>query len=205
MVSQEEKSNLEAYVNGGGTLLVTFRSGVKDTNDNLLTETAPGAFAELAGVRVEEYDPQYRKETSSSGVYGAGTSSLWCDVIEPVTAKTLGVYTRDYYSGKPCLTVNGYGKGSVYYLGCDLDADALQRFTDYLCRRLRLPWNPDSLEGVEQVEATDGENRVLFLMNHNPYPVVAPLDRPCENLLDSAGESGAVSIEPYGVAVLKLS
>ncbi len=204
MVNEQEKNNLESYANQGGTLLLTFRSGVKDKNNNTLKETVPGVFSELAGVQVEEYDPQFQKETSSSGVYGKGLSNLWCDIIEPVTAKALGVYTQDYYAGKSSLTVNHFGKGDVYYLGCDLDDSALQQFMKYLCSQLKLTVTLYSIDGVEQVETTDGKHRVLFVMNHNPYPVIVPLNYFYENMLTHNKEQGTVSIAANDVAVLNL-
>ena len=203
MVTGDEKQNIENYVQSGGTLLLTFRSGVKNIFNNMLKQTPPGVFSDLAGAEVEEFDPQFEKETASSGVFGRNISKLWCDVVKPKTAKTLGVYTQDYYAGKPCLTVNGFGKGSAYYLGCDLDPSAMLRLMKYLCARLGLKPNPCPAEGVEQVESTDGKNRVLFLMNHNSFPVVVPLFRPFENLLSGNREEDTVALAPYDVAVLK--
>ncbi len=203
MVTEKEKKSLEGYVRAGGTLLFTFRSGVKDVFNNMLKQAAPGVFTELAGAEVAEYDPQFQKQTASSGVYGENVSKLWCDVVEPKTAKALGVYTQDYYAGRPCFTVNGFGKGTVYYLGCDLESSAMLRLAKFLCARLGLQADPCPVEGVERVESTDGKTRVLFLLNHNPAAAVIPLFQPFENLLTGGREEGTVTLEPYGVAVLK--
>lgn len=202
MVTKEEKINLKNYVNGGGTLLLTFRSGVKDPYNNMLTETVPGVFADLAGVQVHEYDPQFQKETKSSGVYGQGVSKLWCDVIEPMSAQSLGIYTQDYYSGNSSLTVNDFGKGKVYYLGCDLDQPALERLLKHVCGQLNLYIPPYSIDGVEQVETTDGKNTALFIMNHNSYPVVVPLNSTYENMLTGDEVKETITLQPYDVAVL---
>jgi len=202
MADETEKSNLENYVKGGGTLLLTFRSGIKDSYNNMLKETVPGIFSQLAGVQAAEYDPQFQKQTASSGVFGKGLSKLWCDVLEPVTAEPLGVYTEEYYSGKPCLTVNRFGKGSTYYLGCDLDDSAMLKLIRYLCEKLALNANDCGIDGVEQVETTDGEHDVLFLMNHNPYPVIVPLRHGYKNLLTQEQEQDTAAIEPFGVAIL---
>ena len=202
MANEQEKNNLESYVKEGGTLLLTFRSGIKDINNNMLKETVPGIFSSLAGVQAPEYDPQFQKQTASSGVFGKGISRLWCDVLEPVTAEPLGVYTEEYYSGKPCLTVNRFGKGSAYYLGCDLDDSAMLKFARFLCEKLALNANDCGIGGVEQVETTDGEHSVLFLMNHNPYPVIVPLRHSYENMLTQKQEQNIAAIEPFGVAIL---
>ncbi|MCD7736648.1 MAG: beta-galactosidase [Lachnospiraceae bacterium] len=130
MADTETVESLSAYVKNGGSLLLTFRSGIKDEFNAMLPETVPGVFAELAGIQVNDYDPQMEKQTTSSGVFGEAKSTLWCDIIEETTARPLGVYTSDFYAGKSCMTVNEYGNGEVYYLGCDLDDDAMLRLAE---------------------------------------------------------------------------
>ena len=205
MVTEEEKTNLHHYAKGGGNLLFTFRSGIKDMHNNMRMETVPGIFADLTGVEVMDYDPQFRKETRVSGVFGEGRAALWCDVVTPTTARCLGVYTSDYYAGKPCLTVNEYGKGHVYYMGCDLDEAAMDRLMKYLALKSGIPIGLYSIKGLETVDVTDGETEATFMMNHNGYPVVAPLHGPFTELLTGDQVDNAIAIEPYGVVVLAKS
>lgn len=202
MVTDEEKTNLESYAKGGGNLLLSFRSGIKDMYNNMLMKSVPGIFADLAGVEVYDYDPQFGKETGVSGVFGEGRANLWCDIITPLTAKSLGVYTADYYAGKPCLTVNTCGNGSVYYLGCDLDEGAIGNLMKYMAARAGIPVSLYSIKGLETVEATDGKEKVLFLLNHNAYPMVVSLDKEYTEMITDKKAGEPITIEPYGVAVL---
>ena len=202
MVTDAELANLNAYVRNGGKLVVSFRSGIKDTNNNMLTQTVPGVLANLAGVEVHDYDPQYQHQTNVHGVFGAGTAKLWCDVIDPVTAQTLGVYTQNFYARKPCLTVNAVGDGSVYYLGCDLDEPAMMNFARYLSTQAGLDLPPYSIAGVEIVHATDGQRRPTFVLNHNANPVVIPITGRHINRMTMEPVEGALLLEPYGVAIL---
>ena len=203
MVNEEQRKNLEEYAANGGNLLISFRSGIKNMDNAMLMDTVPGYFAELAGVEVHDYDPLLEKQTRVSGVFGEGTANLWCDVITPATAKTLGVYTGDFYAGTPCMTVNGYGKGRVYYLGCDLDEAAMENMAKYLCIQADIPVELYSIGGVEVVPATDGSNDALFLLNHNPYPVVVPLKRTYTDMLHDRETDGVMELAPYDVAILK--
>lgn len=203
MVSEEQRKNLEEYAANGGNLLISFRSGIKNMDNAMLMDTVPGYFAELAGVEVHDYDPLLEKQTRVSGVFGEGTANLWCDVITPATAKTLGVYTGDFYAGTPCMTVNGYGKGRVYYLGCDLDEAAMENMAKYLCIQADIPVELYSIGGVEVVPATDGSNDALFLLNHNPYPVVVPLKRTYTDMLHDRETDEVMELAPYDVAILK--
>ncbi len=203
LLTDNEKTNLEDYAANGGNLLVSFRSGIKDVFNNMLMKSVPGVFSDLAGVEVYDYDPQFQKQTGVSGVFGEGNSKLWCDIITPITAKKLGVYTKDYYAGKPCLTVNEFGKGSVYYLGCDLDDAAMSRLMKYLAAQAGIPVGLYSISGMEAVEATDGKEKAIFVMNHNSYPLVISLDKKYTEILTDSTAEGALTIEPYGVAVLR--
>lgn len=203
MVSGEQKKNIENYVKQGGKLVLSFRSGVKTMDNTMLMETVPGSFAEMAGIEVHDYDPLLEKQTGVSGVFGKGTADLWCDIITPVSAKTLGVYTSDFYAGVPCFTVNTFGDGSVYYLGCDLDEAAMDNLMRYLCEQVQIPADAYSIDGVEIVPATDGKNDALFIMNHNDYPVLVPLKKKYTEMLSGCEVEQAVELKPYDVAVLK--
>ena len=203
MVSEEQKKNLESYVKEGGHLVISFRSGIKSMENTMLPLTAPGVFSKIAGVEVEDYDPQYQKHTSVSGVFGEGTANLWCDVITPGTAEVLGVYTGEYYSGQPCLTENHYGEGDVYYLGCDLEKDAMTRMARFLCRRYQISVPIGAQTGVEIVSTTDEKSDAVFLLNHNGHAVVVPVEGSYTDELTDRKVNRQIIIEAYGVAVLK--
>lgn len=202
MVTDEEKANLKSYAENGGNLVLTFRSGIKDMFNNMLMKSVPGVFADLAGVEVYDYDPQFQKETSVSGVFGEGCAKLWCDVITPLSARGLGLYTKDYYAGKPCMTVNEYGKGNVYYMGCDLDEAAMSRLMKYFAAKSGIQVRLYSVKGLETVEATDGKANAIFIMNHNDYPLVAALDKKYTEMLTDKEVEDTITVEPYGIAVL---
>ena len=202
MVSEEQKANLEAYVKDGGKLMLSFRSGIKTMDNAMRTETVPGIFAEMAGVEIHDYDPLLEKQTAVSGVFGEGTAELWCDIITLKGARTLGVYTSDFYAGTPCLTVNQMGKGEVYYLGCDLNETAMEKIMRYLCEKTGIPVETYSITGVEIVPATDGEKEALFVLNHNDYPVIVPLKKGYRDILRDREVKDIVELKPYDVAIL---
>lgn len=203
MVDAQQKKNLEHYVENGGSLLLSFRSGVKTMENTFLTNTVPGDFAELTGIEVYEYDPQFEKETEVSGVFGNGKAKLWCDVITPLTAKVLGRYNEDFYAETPCLTRNNYGEGNAYYLGCDLEEDAMLHLMQYLCRQTGLETEPFIIEGVERVPVTDGKTEALFVMNHNTHSVTVPLDRQYTEMLSDTRVQDTIYLKAFDVAVLK--
>lgn len=205
MVSGEQKQNLEDYVTKGGSLLLSWRSGIKSMDNTMLPLTIPGVFADMAGITVEDYDPQYRKQTAVSGVFGEGCADLWCDIITPKDAEVLGVYTGDYYGGEACFTKNRFGEGTVYYLGCDLDEAAMVRLASCLCRETGIPVPAGAQKGVEIVNASDGMNEALFVLNHNNHTVVVSLDGEYTELLSDRNVKDRIILDAYDAAVLKRS
>lgn len=110
-------ANLRAFVKAGGTAVITNRSGVKDIANGCVMQALPGAFAEVCGVTVSEYDPIGERTVSvRMGEYGF-IGSLWADLLTPTTAETLAVYDSEFYKGTPAVTCNAFGSGHAYYVG----------------------------------------------------------------------------------------
>ncbi|MCM1044831.1 MAG: beta-galactosidase [Candidatus Gastranaerophilales bacterium] len=164
LVDPEELRKVTEYVRGGGTLVTTFRSGGRDLYNNLFQTTLPCAFAELAGIEVEEFTP-LRKPAHIKGIVES-EASVWCDVIEPLTAKVLCSYADHYFAGRAAVTVNRFGEGSVYYVGCDLEPEALKKLVRYISEAAGVEmW--DAPKGVEIVR----REGCVILLNHNDYAV----------------------------------
>ncbi|WP_219835760.1 beta-galactosidase [Paenibacillus sp. R14(2021)] len=195
----------EAYVASGGALLVTFRSGTRTWNNQMTTLTFPGLFRELAGVELEEFDSvNFGRTVGVNGSFGEGTASIWCDVLKSNGAETLAEYSSHYYNGTPAVTVNTYGKGRVYYVGCDLDADALARLAGIILEREGIAASlPKAYEGVEAIERIAEDGRAyLMLLNHNSEPVEVELNGVYTDALSGEAVEGELSLEPYAVHVL---
>lgn len=183
IVRDEELPLLEEYVRGGGTLVLTFQSGTRDVDNEIRPLIVPGVFAELAGVRVPEFDAP-RKEVAVVGADAApvknvskeidvsamrnfsGTAKLWCDIIEPDGADVLAVYGSEYYKGTAAVTVNPVGAGRVFYVGCDLDGTAMKALAEYIAREAGLT----PIKVPDGVEIIKRENAFIVL-NHNEEPV----------------------------------
>lgn len=164
IINSEEIKKITQYVENGGTLVTTFRSGTRDTYNNLFTTTLPCAFAELAGIEVEEFTP-LRKPAHIEGIVNS-EANIWCDIVKPVTAKVLCTYFDRYFKGKVAVTVNNFGKGSVYYIGCDLETEAIQQLVRYISENagIEITGAPEGIEIVCRDNCT-------IVMNHNDFTV----------------------------------
>ncbi len=101
------------------------------------------------------------------------------------------------------MTVNQIGKGEVYYLGCDLDEKAMKMLAVYLGRKAGIDMDLYKVDGVEVVDATDGTNDALFILNYNDHSVIVSMEQSYENMITHETVENVVELKPYDVAILK--
>lgn len=213
LTDEETERRLARYVENGGTLVLTFRSGTRTMENRMRAQTIPGPFAGLAGITVEEFDALGgRRSVAVSGDGIDGAAGVWVDVIEPVTGtEVLARYGEGHYAGRAAVTRRAAGKGSVVYVGCDLDEAGLASLLAPLAREagaisLRERYLADAPSCVEvALRGNEGPagGGVLFLLNHGDAPARVRLKARARDLL-RGGETDEIGLEPYGVALLEV-
>ena len=204
VTDQGQVDKLTAYVKNGGTLILTFRSGVKDEHNVVTDRTLPGPFADLAGVAIHEFDPQINEEQE---IVGPGDTHFptryWSDILTPTTAKVLATYGKGYYAGKPAVTVNQAAKGRVYYVGTESKSPVFyDRLISLATQKSLVAINSRIPTGVE-VAAREKEGRkIIFVLNYTGTPQTVPLEQAYLNVLTGNAEPMDVQIPAYEVKVL---
>jgi beta-galactosidase len=210
LVSEATAENLRRFVQAGGVLVVTPRSGVKDEANAVVNMGLPGLLADLCGVEVEEYDSlpadgRNELEFTLPELASAATASasVWCDVLEPKDATVVGRYTQDYYAGRPAITLNEIGQGRVVYVGTVGDAPLYEALVGWLLDLVGVDPLLPVPEGVQVAERWQGDRRVLFVLNHTDQGHEVTLDERYVNLLDgSASLEGTIALAPKDVLLL---
>ncbi|MEI6193908.1 MAG: beta-galactosidase [Verrucomicrobiota bacterium] len=208
MLSAAEADRLKLYVQNGGTLVGTFNTGLVNQNHITPDTGYPGDLTELFGLEVLEFDPLPPGEENHLTFKGAFPTShmhparLWCDIIEPKGCQILATYVKDFYAGRPAITMNTYGLGKAIYVG----TMSHQYFYQDLVVWLRQMCNLHPLLKVpENVEVSMREKegtRVFFLLNHQNSPVRIQFYKPMHDFLTGNSFSGNYDLPPYGVLVL---
>lgn len=196
IVTDEEARILEDYVSNGGTLVLTYRSGIRDEDNNMLRTTPPGALRLLTGIRLEEFDSSPVEVGVSDGF---GRSRVWRDIINTETAHAIAVYEDEFYKGSPAVTVNTFGKGRVIYVACDLSGEGLLKLVRYITEQsgARYIEHPEGTEVIRR-RAADGSEYTM-LLNHNDKSVKTELRG--VSLFDGSEFDG--TLEPYGVEIIE--
>ncbi|WP_167955836.1 beta-galactosidase [Anaerosporobacter faecicola] len=170
IASQKVVDNLTLFVENGGKLILTNRTGVKDETNACVMENLPGPFAPLVGAYVEEYDALGDSKNIVQMRNGnCYTCSQWADILQEDTAQVLGVYGEDFYKGKAAITQNTYGKGTIYYIGTILERDFYYDFMMEVFRDTTVERMEDLPDGVERSIREDLNHRYMLLFNNTSH------------------------------------
>jgi beta-galactosidase len=197
-------ANLERFAQGGGTLAVTFASGLVDEHDQVNAHGYLGLLGEVLGVTVDEIVPM--AEGGRQAVAWDGRDYPCrdlCDVLAVRDATTLATFTDDYYAGRPAVTRRVAGAGTAWYVAARPGPELAAALVEALCRDAGVRPGPWAGSGVEAVRRERDGRRFLFLLNHGAGAAEVALPGACRSLLDGGRELGSVTLEPGGVAVLE--
>jgi beta-galactosidase len=215
MLKPSVAERLRAFVEKGGTLVLSYLSGwVNETNLVFRGGLPGGGLRPLAGVWAEEIDsllpdpPQRIVAVPGNALSLSGEHPVreYCERVHPEGAAVLATYRSDFYAGMPALTVNRFGAGRCYYLAARPAEDGFHdQLVRGLVRELGLARNLDVElpEGVTVQKRTGGGKTFLFL--HNCTGEEKTLALGGVRLVDAADGSaltGRVSLPGYASRVL---
>ena len=215
MVRPGVAERLEAFVRGGGTLVLTYLTGIVNETDLCFQTGFPGPLRELCGIWVEETDALYDDESvpivpvegNALGLAGDFRGGYLCDLMHAEGAEVVATYGGQFYEGRPAVTVNRVGDGEVYYLGSRNDRAFTDAFTGSLIRRhgLRRAMGGVTLPpDVTAASRGDGDTRHVFVLSFNREPVSLDLGKQrFTDALTGEAVAGTLSLPGYGHAVLR--
>ncbi len=119
---------LVSFVQNGGHLLLSFKSGFCDEYSTVRWTRAPGPLRKAAGFYYQEFSNLKRDLALKGDPFQVGEHnkvSTWAEFLVPETARPLAFYDHPFFGNYPAVTRNPYGKGTVTYEGTVL-SDKLQ-------------------------------------------------------------------------------
>ena len=213
VVSDELPERLQRWVEAGGTLVLSFRSGVKDVSNRVVDAPLPGPFAEMAGVTVSDYTTLL---PAGHGAPGAGPdliafddgaavgADIWMDQLAAPDAEVLARYSSGPYAGSPAISVRRVGGGNVVYVGASLDDAGHDALLARLLRLADMRPGPAMPEGVEAIRRPHEGTDHWFILNHTGEPREVRLPADGTDLLSGRSIAGTVTIGPLDVVVLRV-
>lgn len=200
------EKKIHNFVENGGTVLMTYWSGVVDDRSLAFLGGRPHALMDIFGLRCEELDALYPDEKNQL-VFADGktyTCSRLCDIIKLQGAEVLAVYGADFYKNTPAFTRNHFGKGTAYYLASQPEQDFLDKFYHRLAQELCLPRAvPTQLpDGVTVSMRKNREDEYFFIQNYVHESREVSMGGAYIDLLTNEIFQDIIPISGYGVRVL---
>jgi len=164
--------NLRQYVAAGGTLLVSYFSGIVDANDAVHPGGYPGALGDLLGLAVEEFEPLRAGQTVR--LDDGRTADTWAERLLLRGATTLSSYADGPAAGLPAITRHEYGRGQAFYVSTRLDAPGTAALLASVAEAAGLPAPLRLSDQVEIVRRRSGTDEYLIAINHGDVDAVVP-------------------------------
>lgn len=170
VAADDDLAALDAYVRGGGHLVVTYLSGVLDPDLHARLGGYLGALRDTLGVRVTEIAPAGGAVALTGEVGGA--AGEWNDAVEVSTAQVVATYADGFAAGAPAVTRNEHGSGVGWYVGTQPSVALLDELAARWLGEAGVPTLLTApVDGVEAVVRGD----LLFVLNHTGEAVDVPL------------------------------
>jgi beta-galactosidase len=202
---------LSDFVKNGGVLVTDCRTGVKNETSLCHDRTLPGLLSEATGIAIEEYealakDMEY-PVVGAKHLSGKFTAIDYVDWVS-VTSKTtdiLAAYDQWHMKKFAAAVRNRFGKGTAYYIGTVIKEESFYNalMNDVLrTAGIKALLNPP--DGVEVTTRQGKGKKLLFLVNHTEESKVVHVPRGKRELISGNATTGRMTLDAYGVAVVKL-
>jgi beta-galactosidase len=205
LVTDDSVDNILRYVSDGGTLLMSFFSGIVDGRDHIRLGGYPAPFKDLLGLSMEDFVPMATGETNHLDTTEGASCDLWADLIHLQDAEPVASYTNGFYAGTPAVTRNVYGEGAAYYLGTRPELRYTKALLQRVCGEAGVRPAAEVPPGVDAVRRKTEDASFLFLLNHNNETVEIRLPNPGRDLITGTEHDSDLVLDPLEVAVLKES
>jgi beta-galactosidase len=204
LLSAPDGENLTRFVERGGTLLVSFFSGIVDENDAV----HPGGFGaplqDALGVRVEEFLPLREGSTCIVELSGDPathlTADAWQEDLTVEGAQVIGTYADGPGAGMPAITRHRHGDGVGWYISTRLSPESLGTliadvYADAGIQASALP------EGFEVVTRRGADADYVVAVNHRDDTVELPVTG--VELITGHDVAGSLAVAAGDVAVVR--
>jgi beta-galactosidase len=194
-------AELTRFVEGGGTLLSSYFSGIADEDLHVALGGYPGRLRDLLGVRVAELLPLAEDERVR--LSDGGTGELWSEDVGLAGAEAVAAYVGGELDGRPAITRNRRGAGSAWYVSTQLEPPALEALLAGVLAvaGVRPVLGTAPPPGVEVVRRRGRDHDHLFVFNHTAPTV--QVRGPGHDLLSGRDTASGIELPTGAAAVVR--
>ena len=200
MISEAAAASLRRYVENGGTVVVSFFSGIVDAFDRVYEGPFPGALRDILGLTIEEFHPLRVSEKLE--LSDGGEADMWSERICVTEAEVVLRFATGPDAGEPAVTRHAYGQGHAWYVGTRLDARALAAVLAGGLADASVAIDLDRPRDVEIVRRHGAAGEFVFVINHD-LETEATVQVSGTDLLTGEQHSEKIVVPASGVAVVQ--
>lgn len=206
LLTEAAGDNLKEYVENGGTLVVSYFSGIVDEHDAVHEGAYPGALRDVLGLTVEEFSPLLPGESVRvTGPDGSGLAGdVWTEFVVPRGAETVWTYADGLTAGHPAVTRHRLGEGTAWYVSTRLGHEGLDALLGRAAEDAGIAPRADLPRDVELVRRSGGTGSYLFAINHTAADAKVPLETSGTELLTGERAAGRLAVPAGAVRVVRL-
>lgn len=199
---------LNQYVQDGGSLLATFKTGFANENVKVSHETQPHILSRSLGIKYHQFTFPRGVKISGKIAEESGDREVkaFMELLEPDSAEVLAFYDHYNWKSYAAVTKNEYGKGKAVYVGCMTGKTVLERLLDDLLKEAGVERAGERFPVIVRKGKNDFGRTVRFYLNYSAQRQTADCGPSDSRELLSGRElkrRETFVIEPWGVKILE--
>ncbi len=202
---------LNRYVENGGRVVYTFKSGFANEHIKVRTGAQPGLIGKACGISYSQFvEPQAVTLRGDPFQVGLDDNRIetWMELLTPTTAQVLAWYEHPHWGSYAAITENQYGQGTAIYIGCLPSAAVMGKVLERACRAAGLWGKDQEIQFPLVVKSGTNEEghaiRYYFNYSEASQSFVYPHGDGAELLADRRIHAGdRIELERWGVAIIE--
>ncbi|AVO66924.1 beta-galactosidase [Weissella cibaria] len=206
--SDEFLQKLNEYVENGGHILYTFKSGVANINTKVRTAIQPGIISKSIGAHYNLFvDPNGSALVGTSDFALPENSEIsdWSELLELDTAHSLATYDGPW-SKYTAITENNYGQGLAWYLGTYTSNEVVRQLVQHILGKLQLTSPYSASFPLVVKTAKNSDNATLdFIFNYSDKLQELELPFSGVELIQShsVSKDEVIKLNPWDVKIIQ--
>lgn len=202
---------LNEFVNNGGHIVYSFKSGFSDEHLKVRSVCQPGIISQACGISYSMF-VKPKNVSLKDDPFQVGQEhnvvETWMELITPVTAEVLAYYDHPHWGSYAAITKNRYGKGTATYIGCMISAAIMDRVLEQAVKEADL-WGADqelSFPLITRSGINENGRVVHYYLNYSDHPasITYPHQEGWELVTDKEVSSRQVMpVAPWGVLIVE--
>ncbi|WP_026673793.1 beta-galactosidase [Alkalihalobacterium bogoriense] len=206
LVSEETIARFKAFVANGGTIVMTYISGLVNEFDLTYMGGWPKDLQDIFGIKPLETDTFYPNDRNAVTYDGKSYEVKdYATVLEVDSANVVATYEQDFYESTPAVTSHQYEKGHSYYIGARLSKEFHRQFYGTLIEKLELKpaFSVQHGEGVSVQVRQAPDKDFVFVMNFTEESQVVSFPSSVTDIITKEEIVGEVTLKKYEVKIVE--